>query len=105
MTGKIFTPTQAKAALAAMRAVNAAGGNTGISFDKGVDGMWSGLYVSNKEIHVAKIDATGYRVEGAEVYKTFADFAAAYEGAPDPDDFPLGKACDLSGEGGCEACQ
>lgn len=21
------------------------------------------------------------------------------------DDFPLGKACDLSGEGGCEACQ
>ena len=23
----------------------------------------------------------------------------------DPDDFPLGKACDLSGEGNCEACQ
>jgi hypothetical protein len=25
--------------------------------------------------------------------------------APDDNDFPLGKACDLSGEGTCEACQ
>ena len=25
--------------------------------------------------------------------------------AADPDDFPLGKACDLSGDGTCEACQ
>lgn len=25
--------------------------------------------------------------------------------ATDPDDFPLGKACDLSGDGTCEACQ
>jgi len=25
--------------------------------------------------------------------------------APAEDDFPLGKACDLSGEGNCEACQ
>ena len=25
--------------------------------------------------------------------------------AQDDDDFPLGKACDLSGEGTCEACQ
>ena len=25
--------------------------------------------------------------------------------ATDPADFPLGKACDLSGEGNCEACQ
>jgi hypothetical protein len=25
--------------------------------------------------------------------------------APAEDDFPLGKACDLSGEGTCEACQ
>lgn len=23
----------------------------------------------------------------------------------EPEDFPLGPACDLSGEGGCEACQ
>ncbi len=26
-------------------------------------------------------------------------------GKPDENDFPLGKACDLSGEGTCEACQ
>lgn len=25
--------------------------------------------------------------------------------ATDPDDFPLGQACDLSGDGTCEACQ
>ena len=25
--------------------------------------------------------------------------------AVDENDFPLGKACDLSGEGTCEACQ
>lgn len=25
--------------------------------------------------------------------------------APDDNDFPLGKACDLTGEGTCEACQ
>lgn len=31
--------------------------------------------------------------------------AAAGPSAPDPADFALGKACDLSGEGGCEACQ
>ena len=31
-------------------------------------------------------------------------FAATYESADD-NDFPLGKACDLSGEGTCEACQ
>jgi hypothetical protein len=24
---------------------------------------------------------------------------------PEDNDFPLGKACDLLGEGGCEACQ
>lgn len=24
---------------------------------------------------------------------------------PEDNDFPLGKACDLSGEGACEACQ
>lgn len=23
----------------------------------------------------------------------------------EPEDFPLGPACDLSGEGGCESCQ
>ena len=28
-----------------------------------------------------------------------------WEEPPNPDDFPLGKACDLSGEGDCEACQ
>ena len=27
------------------------------------------------------------------------------QSAPVGDDFPLGKACDLSGEGTCEACQ
>ena len=31
-------------------------------------------------------------------------FEATYESADD-NDFPLGKACDLSGEGTCEACQ
>lgn len=24
---------------------------------------------------------------------------------PDDNDFPLGEACDLSGEGSCESCQ
>lgn len=28
-----------------------------------------------------------------------------YKPAQDDNDFPLGKACDLSGEGTCEACQ
>jgi hypothetical protein len=32
-------------------------------------------------------------------------FAATYEPAEDDNDFELGKACDLSGEGTCEACQ
>ncbi len=31
--------------------------------------------------------------------------ATAPDADPDPEDFPLGKACDLSGEGNCEACQ
>lgn len=32
--------------------------------------------------------------------------APTAEAAPvDDNDFPLGKACDLSGEGTCEACQ
>ena len=31
-------------------------------------------------------------------------FEMTYENADD-NDFPLGKACDLSGEGTCEACQ
>lgn len=31
-------------------------------------------------------------------------FEMTYESADD-NDFPLGKACDLSGEGTCEACQ
>lgn len=32
-------------------------------------------------------------------------FAATYEPAEDDNDFALGQACDLSGEGTCEACQ
>lgn len=32
-------------------------------------------------------------------------FAATYEPVEDDNDFALGKACDLSGEGTCEACQ
>jgi hypothetical protein len=31
--------------------------------------------------------------------------ALATHPAQDDNDFPLGKACDLSGEGTCEACQ
>lgn len=34
-----------------------------------------------------------------------AERIAAFMPAPADDDFPLGKACDLSGEGTCEACQ
>ena len=30
---------------------------------------------------------------------------AAFQPAPVDDDFPLGKACDLSGDTACEACQ
>lgn len=30
---------------------------------------------------------------------------SGYEPVQDENDFPLGKACDLSGEGNCEACQ
>jgi hypothetical protein len=43
-----------------------------------------------------------------EILSWFHDTAAAaLEGAEkqDDNDFPLGKACDLSGEGACEACQ
>lgn len=29
----------------------------------------------------------------------------AVQASQDDNDFPLGKACDLSGEGTCEACQ
>ncbi|WP_416406549.1 Gp49 family protein [Paracidovorax citrulli] len=36
---------------------------------------------------------------------TAEELAAAGPSAPDSADFALGKACDLSGEGGCEACQ
>lgn len=36
---------------------------------------------------------------------TAEELAVAGPSAPDPADFALGKACDLSGEGGCEACQ
>ena len=34
-----------------------------------------------------------------------AERVAAFQSAPVGDDFPLGKACDLSGDTACEACQ
>ena len=34
-----------------------------------------------------------------------AERVAAFQPAPVGDDFPLGKACDLSGDTACEACQ
>ena len=33
------------------------------------------------------------------------DFGNTTPPPQDDNDFPLGKACDLSGEGTCEACQ
>ena len=40
-----------------------------------------------------------------ELATVLAERVAAFQPAPVGDDFPLGKACDLSGEGTCEACQ
>ena len=40
-----------------------------------------------------------------ELATVLAERVAAFQSAPVGDDFPLGKACDLSGEGTCEACQ
>lgn len=60
----------------------------------------------------------GYYVVYEDGYKSFSPAAAfesgysrlPFEGATQPapaddNDFPLGQACDLSGEGTCEACQ
>lgn len=38
-------------------------------------------------------------------YVKFARAIEAAHGIKDDNDFALGKACDLSGEGTCEACQ
>lgn len=42
-----------------------------------------------------------------EFAEILSERIAAFESAaaPAPEDFALGKACDLSGEGTCEACQ
>lgn len=40
-----------------------------------------------------------------ELATVLAERVAAFLPAPVGDDFPLGKACDLSGDTGCEACQ
>jgi len=40
-----------------------------------------------------------------ELSQVLAERIAAFEAAAPAEDFPLGKACDLSGEGTCEACQ
>lgn len=45
--------------------------------------------------------AGGKSVAGEYIAAAIRSLAAEV----DPDDFPLGKACDLSGEGNCEACQ
>ena len=39
-----------------------------------------------------------------DLSKVLTERVAAFT-APDEQDFPLGKACDLSGEGTCESCQ
>ena len=52
-------------------------------------------------------------VERAELHELLALMnTGSFEALPDRDelfqddnDFPLGKACDLSGDGTCEACQ
>lgn len=45
----------------------------------------------------------GYVYTGHEVH--VSEVPAGAKAGKGSDDFPLGKACDLSGEGGCEACQ
>ena len=40
-----------------------------------------------------------------ELATVLAERIAAFMPAPVGDDFPLGKACDLSGDTACEACQ
>ena len=40
-----------------------------------------------------------------ELATVLAERVAAFQSAPVGDDFPLGKACDLSGDTACEACQ
>lgn len=52
----------------------------------------------------AMLDARGAFEQGAEAYPILYKIAVELL-EPDDNDFPLGKACDLSGEGTCEACQ
>lgn len=40
-----------------------------------------------------------------ELVTVLNERVAAFPAAPQEGDFPLGKACDLSGDGTCEACQ
>lgn len=40
-----------------------------------------------------------------ELSQVLTERVAAFGVAAEPEDFALGKACDLSGEGTCEACQ
>ena len=55
-------------------------------------------------------DAERYRLMRQEYVMTelatvLTERVAAFQSAPVGDDFPLGKACDLSGDTACEACQ
>lgn len=110
MTGKTLTFEQAKAAHAVMAAaasMDLASGSVNIQFTSGesfkpVSRHEDGAYlVHDMERRDGKIEHVGR----AERYETLADFAAAYAPASDAEDFPLGKACDLSGDTPCEACQ
>lgn len=67
-------------------------------------GLAWGIEAAAKEAdHWQKVThrAGGKSVAGEYIAGAIRSLAAEV----DPDDFPLGKSCDLSGEGDCEACQ
>lgn len=72
-----------------------------------MDGAYPQLFIETLEGRMeARIGDWIIKGVSGELYPCKPDiFAATYEPAEDDNDFPLGQACDLSGEGTCEACQ
>ena len=117
MTGLIITKSVAAAALAALEVLK----KDASSFE-GADGVGLSRHVLSS----GKLQSVGgawlykdgsvcvtrgqYGEDGEllgsqdERHDSIEAFAIAY-GLRDDGDFPLGNACDLSGEGSCEACQ
>lgn len=57
------------------------------------------------EMQKAVEEAKAKFAEDERIAVELTVFGPSKDEEPDPNDFPLGKACDLSGEGSCESCQ